>query len=163
MAELTPERIEDMRRNGASPYGVADLLAEVERLRAAAPASEDDEWRLVRLDRAVPTFMDGQGDEWVHIIEERPAGSPPPTPALTPALTRERLRKEIHYAGLSSLAAETAADAVMALIAQPDREPLARGVTSRVVTGGTPNRSMVTFIIDQPPGTAVRVDEDTGS
>jgi hypothetical protein len=49
---------------------------------------------------------------------------------------------------------------VMALIAQPDREPLWRGKTIRVPRADD-RRSSIGARLDVPPGTAVRVDEDT--
>ncbi len=84
----------------------------------------------------------------------RAAGSPPPTPA------REQVLAAIedNVTGDSDDQRQRATDAVMGLIAQPDREPLWRGKTRRL---SNTDESEIYLQLPVPPGTAVRVDEDT--
>jgi hypothetical protein len=132
-------------------------------LRAAAPASEDDE-------HARDCLHDEPG---VTICTCRPtAGSPPPTPAPTgpdfdqvqAAVAEPLLRwtDDMHPKTVPEIVAEVAR-AVMALIAQPDREPLWRGKTTAPWAVDQPSEPGVSYIdapIPGPPGTAVRVVED---
>jgi hypothetical protein len=169
----------------------SELLAEVERLRATAPASEDDEpsnvgikahriahlaaltddwdtyggkppttealtaarflctvptpagglqfeWHANGWDVEIEVSPDGTPEFWAHhkgsgttLSSDWAAGSPPPTPAPT---------REVIHSVLSDLADDyysedafaAAEDRLLALIAQPDREPLWRGKTEWV-------------------------------
>jgi hypothetical protein len=95
------------------------------------------------------------------------AGSPPPTPDPRPwSPLVERFRSALMREHADDWDMETVSEAahicahVMALIAQPDREPLWRGKTIRVPRADD-RRSSIGARLDVPPGTAVRVDEDT--
>jgi hypothetical protein len=163
--------------------------AEVERLRAAAPASEDPPG--VIFDGPPPRAIDVDP----ATIAPPVWGSPPPTPDPRPwsplverfrsALMREHaddwdmetVSEAAHIcAHVMALIAQPdpdelirraeAADAerdaaldALAALAQPDREPLWRGKTIRVPRADD-RRSSIGARLDVPPGTAVRVDHD---
>jgi hypothetical protein len=86
-------------------------------------------------------------------------GDQPEMPEEPP--TREQVLKAIEDNVWRSRGREHAADAVMALIARPDREPLWRGKTKQRAHHEDSSVIDVCVSVDIPPGTAVRVDEDT--
>jgi hypothetical protein len=154
----------DMRISAVARRVLPGLLAEVERLRA------------IRLDSVMAFGKERSArfklaeklrDARAEVERLRAAASSPPP---TPAPTREQVAEAVHdelmgkrptpitYEGRR----EAAIDRVMALIAQPDREPLWRGKT---VAPAPSHRSYLPDTVPSlpvPPGTAVRVDEDTG-
>jgi hypothetical protein len=173
---------------GPVPDWVTPLLT----LRAAAPASEDDEphafcvpatlweetlsaarryregwtadltamkwWAPEHLSGATPAAMSlGERSAIEAIDAGCRAGSPPPTPA------REQLVKVLasaYYDGQETGVFNAMADAVLALIAQPDREPLWRGTTEPIWSSSRMADRDDISTIPFPPGTAVRVDKD---
>lgn len=142
---------------------IGEMGAEVERLRAAAPASEDDE-REIEVEHdvilSVPERPSIQLDGTIEVVE-RAAGSPPPTPG--PTREQVELVLSRHWGGDGTTRVTEATDAVMALWSTRPATVLARLVTYDAIEG--PDQSVVpSIVIPHPTGTRVQVvavTEDT--